>query len=166
MKNSRNATKVAQNRQAPTEPPAHRKIAFQNPQIPRKLSLLPTKHGVFNLAIILVNLLGILLIGAIIWWFWIAKPKAKIVEGNKIEIVVDKGVYSPSRVVVKAGQPITLSFTRYDATPCAEKVVFNKLNITRDLPLNETVDIELNPEKGEYGFTCQMQMYKGSLVVE
>lgn len=38
--------------------------------------------------------------------------------------------------------------------------------VRRDLPLNESVEIKLDiPAAGEYEFTCQMQMYRGSLVV-
>lgn len=115
---------------------------------------------------ILVNIIGVILIAGIIWWFWISKPRARQITGNTVEIIVDNGVYTPSRIVVKAGQPVILNFIRKDPSPCAEKVVFDSLDIIKDLPLDTMTRIELNPDRGEYTFTCQMQMYRGSLVVE
>jgi plastocyanin domain-containing protein len=43
-------------------------------------------------------------------------------------------------------------------------VVFPSLAITRALPLNQRVVIELTPPKGELTFTCGMKMLRGTLV--
>ena len=113
-----------------------------------------------------VNLAGIAIIAAIIWWFWLSKPKAKRVQSGVLEILVDNGVYTPARVEIQAREDVTLRFIRKDASPCAEKVIFADLGINTDLPLNKPVDIQLDKlTAGEYEFTCQMQMYRGSLVV-
>lgn len=113
-----------------------------------------------------VNLIGVLFIGAIVWWFWLSKPRAKQVQSELVEILVDNGVYTPARIELKAGKPLTLRFLRRDPSPCAEKVIFESLGISSDLSLNESVEIKLDiPAPGEYEFTCQMQMYRGSLVV-
>ncbi len=46
-------------------------------------------------------------------------------------------------------------------------VLFPEFNISRKLPADETVTIELTPEKpGEYEFQCQMGMLRGKLLVE
>ena len=115
---------------------------------------------------IAVNLIGLCLIILIVWWFWIKKPKTLKASSNEIEIVVENGVYNPSRIEVKLGTEVKLTFFRKDPSPCAEKVIFDELGVSLDLPVNKKVSLSLNPEKeGEYTFTCQMKMYVGALVV-
>lgn len=117
---------------------------------------------------ILVNLGGVLLIGLIIYWFWLASPrKVAATQANPIEILVKDGVYSPAHIQVKRGEKIRLRFIREDPSPCAAKVIFNSLGKTLELPTNESTDIELQlDEAGEIDFTCEMQMYRGKLIVE
>jgi plastocyanin domain-containing protein len=112
-----------------------------------------------------INAAGAFLILAIIWWFWLAKPRAKKAEGNVIDIVVDDGVYTPSRIEVPVNQLVVLKFLRKDPSPCAEKVIFSRLDKSYDLPIDEPVEVYISlPEPGEYEFTCQMQMYRGQLL--
>jgi plastocyanin domain-containing protein len=116
---------------------------------------------------LVINLSALALIGLIIWWFWMSKPGAQKAGNSAIDIIVDNGVYSPARIEVESGKPVHLRFIRKDASPCAEKVIFEKLDIARDLPLNQTTEIKLNvSQPGEYPFTCQMKMYRGSLLVK
>lgn len=115
----------------------------------------------------IVNLIGLLLIALIIWWFWIKKPQILKASSDEIKIIVENGVYSPSRIESKLGQIIKLTFLRKDPSPCAEKVIFDELNVSLDLPVNKPVSLKLKPEQaGEYSFTCQMKMYVGSLIVK
>ena len=115
----------------------------------------------------LVNLAGVALIALIVWWFWLSKPKLQRAAGSEpIEVIVDDGVYTPARIEVPLGKPVTLRFVRKDASPCAEKVLFDDFNISSDLPVGRPYDISFTPDKpGEHEFTCQMRMYRGSLVV-
>lgn len=114
----------------------------------------------------MINIAGLILIGLIIWWFWIKKPKAVKASSEVIDITVENGVYSPARIEMKLGQSVKLVFLRKDPSPCAEKVIFDALGINLDLPVNKKVEVSLKPEAaGEYPFTCQMKMYSGSLVV-
>jgi plastocyanin domain-containing protein len=114
----------------------------------------------------LVNLAGLVLIGLIVWWFWLSKPKAQRATGDVVDVLVDGGVYSPARIEIAAGRPVTLRFLRKDPSPCAEKVLFDELGIAADLPVGQPVEITVTPKAaGEYAFTCQMQMYRGTLVV-
>tara|TARA_R110002110_G_scaffold415856_1_gene658382 strand:+ start:26984 stop:27358 length:375 start_codon:yes stop_codon:yes gene_type:complete len=116
---------------------------------------------------VLVNAVGIFLIGVIIWWFLIAKPKAKINSADIQKIVVQNGIYSPSILKTKVNQPIKLGFLRKDDTPCSEYVLFDKFNISAKLPHNKMYVITIVPkEPGEFNFTCQMGMYRGTLIVE
>lgn len=115
---------------------------------------------------IMINLLGLLLIALIVWWFWLYKPQAVLADQNTVTITVDNGTYEPSRVRLEAGQETTLRFLRKDASPCAATVVFPDFDISEELPLNKPKDIRLpSLASGEYPFTCQMQMYRGALIV-
>ena len=114
-----------------------------------------------------VNLLGLGLIVAIIWWFWLSRPASVQRHGDSIDILVDDGVYTPSRIETPTNQPITLRFLRKDPSPCAEQVIFADFDLSVELPVDEYRELTLTPqEKGEYDFTCQMQMYRGTLIVK
>ncbi|MDH4134001.1 MAG: cupredoxin domain-containing protein [Gammaproteobacteria bacterium] len=115
----------------------------------------------------IVNALGLVAIGLIVWWFWFSKPKAQRVMSDVIDILVEGGVYTPGRIEITVGKPVRLRFLRKDASPCAEKVLFDDLGIAADLPLGQPVEISVDPKQpGEYAFTCQMQMYRGTLVAK
>ncbi len=115
----------------------------------------------------LLNLLGLVLIALIVWWFWLYKPNKTIVQNSEVLIEVKDGVYSPSSIQVSASQPVTLKFMRKDQSPCAESVLIPPLDISEQLKLNEITQITLlNLSPGEYAFHCQMQMYRGLLLVE
>ena len=118
---------------------------------------------------ILINLAGIILIGLIIWWFWLSQTgrrKAASVT-SETTIIVDDGVYTPALVHARAGQPLTLHFDRRDPSPCAEQVIFHGLEVSEFLDNGKVTTVTLQdlPE-GEYRFTCQMQMYQGRLIVD
>ena len=117
---------------------------------------------------VLVNVAGVLLIGLIVYWFWLATPrKVTADQTSPIEILVKDGVYSPAHIKVKRGEKVYLRFIREDPSPCAAKVIFNTLGKTLELPINESAEIELQLEEaGEIDFTCDMQMYRGKLIVE
>lgn len=114
----------------------------------------------------IINIIGILFIIFIIAWFWIIKPKIKRAQDSVILIEVKDGIYLPSRIEVPANKDITLAFLRKDASPCTEYVVFEKLNIHAQLPLNKKHEIYLGKlSPGKYIFTCQMRMVRGELIV-
>ncbi|HAF87492.1 MAG: cupredoxin domain-containing protein [Legionellaceae bacterium] len=114
-----------------------------------------------------VNLIGFCLVGLIIWWFILKKPKSTRLVNNAIQVVVDEGVYEPSILKAREGKMITLEFIRKDKSPCAQVVVFNTLDISQELKVNKLTKITINSLKsGTYPFSCQMGMYQGSLIVE
>lgn len=118
-----------------------------------------------------VNLAGLIAIGWVVWYFWMYRREtvaAKVTEGGMQEVdVTVKGGYEPAQIVVKAGQPVRLNFTRREASTCGEEVVMPGFGKRAHLPENQTVPIEVTPDKpGEYEFTCGMNMYKGKLVAQ
>lgn len=115
----------------------------------------------------IINILGVILIGLIVWWFWLYKPREVSAKEGLLTVTVEDGVYQPSRIKLPAGQPATLKFLRKDASPCAAMVLFADFDISEELPLNQPKSIVLPAmTPGEYAFTCQMQMYRGTVLVE
>ena len=115
---------------------------------------------------LIINLTAFISIGLIVWWFWFSKPKPRVVAGaGPIDIVVDNGVYTPARIEVPAGKPVTLRFLRKDPSPCAEQMLFDDFGVAVELAVGKPTEVTITPEKpGEYEFTCQMRMYRGVVV--
>ncbi len=74
--------------------------------------------------------------------------------------------FEPSQIEAKQGEQVTLRFTRKSKDTCADKVVFPELGVTKDLPLNQPVDIEVPTAKSRtLSFQCGMGMFKSSVVI-
>jgi plastocyanin domain-containing protein len=114
---------------------------------------------------------GIFLSILIAWFFWFA-PKgqtraAASASGVQEVAVTVKGGYTPDIIVVKAGQPVRLHFTRQESASCSEMVLFPDFNKSAKLPEGQEVVVEFTPNQaGEFGFQCQMGMLRGKLIVE
>jgi plastocyanin domain-containing protein len=124
-----------------------------------------------NTTQIVVTLVGLGVIGWIVWYFWLWKGEtvaaAAGAGGVQIIDVTVRGGYQPAQITAEAGRPIRLNFTRRESTPCGEEVVLPEFGRRAHLPENKTVGIEVTPERpGEYEFTCGMNMYKGKLIVQ
>jgi len=114
----------------------------------------------------IINALGIVLIAGIVWWFWLYKPAQTSAKPGELLVTVENGVYQPARLTLPADQATSVKFLRKEASPCAGTVVFADLNISEELPLDREISIQLPALKpGRYSFTCQMQMYRGELIV-
>jgi plastocyanin domain-containing protein len=121
---------------------------------------------------IVVTLTGLAVIGWIVWYFWLWRGQSvtanSTVSGavQQIDVTV-RGGYQPSSIVVRAGRPVRLNFTRREASLCGEEVVLPDFGKRAHLPENQSVPIELTPDQpGEYEFTCGMNMYRGKLIVQ
>ena len=77
------------------------------------------------------------------------------------------GGYQPAVVHAVAGEPLRLVFRREETAPCSERVVFPDFGKSAMLPPYQDVTIDLQPEQaGEYEFTCQLGVLRGTIVVE
>jgi len=123
-----------------------------------------------TIAQIIVTIGGLALSAAIAWFFWFSEKKgvrAALAGAVQEAHIIVKGGYTPDVIVVQAGKPVRLNFTRQETASCSEMVVFGDFNKSAKLPTGETVPIEFTPDKpGEYEFTCQMGMFRGKLIVE
>ena len=118
----------------------------------------------------LVAAVGVAVIAWQLWWF-LGRHGAGVTAREseagvqEITITVDGG-YTPSRIKVKAHQPMRLAFHRIDPSGCVAQVIFPDFHKTLDLPLDATTSLELPPTKaGVYPFHCGMNMVRGVLEV-
>ena len=120
---------------------------------------------------LLVDVIGLGLIGFIVWFFWLVKARgvrAPVTSGGYQEqMVLVKGGYSPDVIVVARGKPVRLNFVRQESAACSEMVLLPAFKKSVALPEGEMVPVEFLPtEPGEYEFACQMGMFRGKVVVE
>ena len=120
---------------------------------------------------------GLAAIGWVNWYFFVVGRRVPLVamaatstsatsSASEVTIVVDGG-YTPSTVMVKAGQPVRLVFDRRDTGSCSEEVVFPDFRIRRFLPTGQKTSIDITaPAPGRYEFMCGMSMLRGTLVAE
>jgi plastocyanin domain-containing protein len=106
---------------------------------------------------------------AFIWWFFFGKKsssaEASVATGD-VDVVVNGG-YKPQVIKIKKGKKTTISLLRKDPNTCLEEFILPDFKISKYLPLDKKVEIEITPTKsGEFGFHCGMNMFHGKVVVE
>lgn len=120
---------------------------------------------------ILVTAFVLLLIGGVVWFFWLGKRVGTRVgttaSGFQEAMILVKGGYSPDVLILEHGKPVRLNFRREESASCSETVVLPAFGKSARLPEGEIVPVEFLPEEpGEYDFQCQMGMFRGKLIVE
>ena len=113
-------------------------------------------------------LVGLASIGGIIftYWFFLMKREDVVAVTDSVDIIVEGG-YSPNTISIPQGKTTKINFTRKDPSSCLEEVVLGDFKIRKYLPLNKKVTVEVTPkEKGEFDFTCGMNMFHGKIIVE
>lgn len=84
-----------------------------------------------------------------------------------IDVIVTEKGFEPSSIDVKANQPVILKVTRKTDSTCATEIQIPSRKVKKELPLNETVSIDLGKVKeGDLSFACGMNMIKGQLHVK
>ena len=115
---------------------------------------------------LLLSLGGGTLIVFIYWFFFGKREKASTVTEGKVDILVDGG-YNPSVIKIKKDQKTKIALLRKDENSCLEEFILPDFKISKYLPLNQKVEIEITPNKvGEFSFHCGMNMFHGKVIVE
>lgn len=113
---------------------------------------------------ILVTIFGVLGM-AFTYWFFLMKKEREMAVTGSVDITVEGG-YSPEVISIPKGKTTKINFIRKDPSSCLEEVVVPEFKIRRFLPLNEKVSLQVTPkQKGEFAFSCGMNMYHGKIIV-
>jgi plastocyanin domain-containing protein len=87
--------------------------------------------------------------------------------GNRI-IAIEAGNmgFAPAAVKAKKGEKLILRFTRTTDSECLKAIAVPSLNVKKDLPKGEPVDVPVTADKpGKLEYQCWMGMIKGSIEV-
>jgi len=80
--------------------------------------------------------------------------------------ITERG-FEPVSLRLRRGVEARITFLRTTDQTCAKEVVLRDFGIRRDLPMNQPVVVTLTPKtKGEFSFTCGMNMMHGKLIVQ
>ena len=93
-----------------------------------------------------------------------AKSKPRV---QKFTVHVTERGFEPVTLTLRRGVEARITFLRTTDQTCAKEIVLRDFNITKELPLNQAVVVTLKPnKKGEFSFSCGMNMMRGKLVVQ
>lgn len=96
-----------------------------------------------------------------------AAPALAVRTPRTVQLTVTKDGFVPAEVKVRKGEPLKLVITRKVQRTCATEVVLQGTGIKKDLPLDQTVEIDFTPTKtGSIRYACAMGMVGGVLLVE
>jgi plastocyanin domain-containing protein len=80
--------------------------------------------------------------------------------------ITERG-FEPVSLKLRRGVQARITFLRTTDQTCATEIVLRDFDIRRALPLNQPVVVTLTPKtKGEFSFTCGMNMMRGKLIVQ
>lgn len=115
---------------------------------------------------LLITVGGIGLMGLVYWFFFGKREEAVTAVSEEADILVDGG-YKPSVIKIKKGRKTKISLIRKDTNSCLEEFILPDFKISKYLPLNQKVAIEITPNKaGEFSFHCGMNMFHGKIIVD
>jgi plastocyanin domain-containing protein len=118
---------------------------------------------------IIVVVVGLALIVGELWYF--LAPRRKDARANlvndgvqEVQVLVKDG-YHPDVIPVEAGRPVRLMFYRDETAECSARVVFESLDIDRELTAFQKTAVEFTPhDPGDYHFRCGMSVIRGRVV--
>lgn len=89
---------------------------------------------------------------------------------GELRVIAGEHGFVPGSLTVPKGAPgsmARISFVRTSDQTCATEVVFPDLDIKKELPLNQTVVVDVPDDNARtLTFQCGMGMYKGALLVK
>ena len=86
---------------------------------------------------------------------------------QKFTVKITERGFEPISLNLRRGVQARITFLRTTEQTCAKEIVIRDFGIRRDLPLNQPVLVTLTPKKkGEFDFTCGMNMMRGKLIVQ
>ncbi|MHB8636684.1 MAG: efflux RND transporter periplasmic adaptor subunit [Fimbriimonadaceae bacterium] len=96
-----------------------------------------------------------------------AASSAPLTASTSPTVEITEHGFVPATVTIKAGQPATVTFIRKTDNTCAKSVMFPALKLTKPLPLNIPVLIQVPAqEAGELNYICGMRMLRGKVVIQ
>ena len=94
-----------------------------------------------------------------------AAPKAVAIPPEALRVSIGQQGYSPAKLEIPAGRPVTIAFIRDNSPNCGSEVIFPKLNIRQAIPPGQTAVVQLPAQPaGEISFACGMGMFRGMIV--
>ncbi|MDN3017077.1 cupredoxin domain-containing protein [Paenibacillus sp. BSR1-1] len=85
----------------------------------------------------------------------------------KVKMLVTEKGYSPNVIRVKKGVPVELEIKNPLENSCLSTFMIPDFNINKVNLKTGTTNLTFTPDKsGEYTFSCGMQMFKGTIIVE
>lgn len=94
------------------------------------------------------------------------KPRNTKRKVQRATVEITKQGYQPVSITLRRGILARITFVRKTEATCAKEVVFPEYGIKRELPLDTPVVISFTPnKKGEFTFSCGMDMMRGKLIV-
>lgn len=114
-----------------------------------------------KLLVIIFSTFGI----GLTYWFFLMKKQTEMSVLDSVDIIVEGG-YNPEVITIPFGKTTRLNFLRKDSISCLEEIVLADFKVRKYLPLNQKVSFEITPnKKGEFGYSCGMNMYHGKIIV-
>jgi len=91
---------------------------------------------------------------------------AQAADAQEIRMTVTSGSYVPSTLTVDAGKPVRWVIDGTKASGCTTYIISTELGVSKRLIKGENIVEFIAPkEKGTYGFSCGMNMVKGTMNV-
>jgi peroxiredoxin len=85
---------------------------------------------------------------------------------QRISIIVREDAFDPAEIHLTEGVPAVLAFTRVVESGCMNAVKMPWMEEAVDLPLNETVEIPVDPSMtGDFSYSCWMDMVHGNVAI-
>ena len=85
---------------------------------------------------------------------------------QEVALTVQGANYYPNPIRVKIGVPVRLVADMNSVTGCSRSIVIPDFGVSKTVSAGDNI-IEFTPDKsGTFGFSCSMNMYRGTIVVE